>query len=83
MRADPKLLAELRQRVDEYMARLKVMGVQTLAYSAPCCGNQLETRAAPVGDKWDTLATCHHCGGLYMKITHHDHVETFIPEGLA
>lgn len=62
-------LARLKKDHDEYIARLKADGTQLLVYRVPCCNGELESRAAPTGAKWDTLATCPHCGTLYMKIT--------------
>ena len=62
-------LAELKNKVAEYNSRLKAKGVSFTEYTAPCCGATIETRQAPAGERWDTLSTCQHCGGLHMKIT--------------
>lgn len=61
----PKLLAEY----NAYMARWKGSKKPVLPYTAPCCGAQLETPVPrDVRETWDSLCTCAHCGGTYMKI---------------
>ena len=62
-------LTTLKQKHDDYNAKLKARGVKMLAYTVPCCNGQMEGRAAGAGEKWDSLATCPHCGELYMQIT--------------
>lgn len=64
-----KELAKLKAEYDDWTNKLKAKGIKFVPYKVPCCGGQLESRLASKGDVWDTLATCPHCGGLYMKIT--------------
>lgn len=73
-------LSELKRKSDEYNARLKAKGIAMLAYRSACCSKTLESRAAPVGQRWDTLATCPECGALYMKVTTESRVQALIPE---
>lgn len=70
----PHDLQDLRRRADDYIARVKAKGRTIVTFSTPC-GHQLETPAAPKGERWDTLATCHHCGATYIKITIGDRVD--------
>ncbi len=63
-----------------YIASLQVRGLQVLTFDAPCCGEPIETRAAPRGQQWDTLSMCHHCGALFMKITTSTKAVGLIPE---
>lgn len=69
-----------KQRHDEYIARLKAAGIATVSYLAPCCGVELETRAAESGEYWDTAVQCPDCDCLYWKITSPDGVKTSIEE---
>lgn len=59
----------LKQKHDEFIAKVKATGAKTLIYTAPCCGKSIEDRAAPKGDKWDTLSTCPYCNEIYMKVS--------------
>lgn len=59
----------LKQKHDEFIAKVKAAGKKTLIYTAPCCGKSIEDPAAPKGDWWDTLATCPHCNEIYMKVS--------------
>jgi Zn finger protein HypA/HybF involved in hydrogenase expression len=59
----------LLQRDTEYNARLKVQGMKMFSYKCPLCDGDLETRAAPKSQVWDTAAQCPHCEGVYVKIT--------------
>lgn len=74
-------LTELRRRHDEWLAKAAARGDKLLTYKVPCCGGGMQDRAAPEGEVWDTLATCPHCGGHYLKITHHTFIEALRPEG--
>jgi hypothetical protein len=76
-------LADLKRRGDAYNERLRAKGVTLLPYVVPCCGSTLESRAAEAGGRWDTLATCPECGGLYMKISTADKIEALVPESEA
>lgn len=73
---------DLKAQHDAYIAGVKARGEPTLTYQTPCCGNVMEDRAAPPGAVWDTLATCPHCGRLYMKITTAECITGSIPPGL-
>lgn len=75
-------LAKLRRDTDAHMQRLKVSGVRILKFAAPCCGESIETRAGQPGRTWDTLATCQHCGSLYLKFTTARRAWGAIPEGV-
>lgn len=56
-------------RYTEYNDRLKAQGVKMTKFSCPSCAREIETQAAPKGERWDTLANCPHCDAMYMKIT--------------
>lgn len=70
----------LKQRHEEYIARLKAKGRKTLTFVAPCCGETIEDIAAGEGETWDTLSTCPHCGALYMKVTTSAEIVGMIPD---
>lgn len=57
----------LLQKHAEFISRLRANGIRTLRYQTPCCGKEMEDRAASKGQVWDTLATCPHCKALYIK----------------
>lgn len=59
----------LKQKHEEYISSVKASGAKTLTYPAPCCGGQIEDRAANTGETWDSLRTCPHCGELFMKVS--------------
>lgn len=61
-------MATLKQKHDEFIARLKAQGTKILEFKCPACGKKIETQAAPKGDTWDSLSNCPHCEALYMKI---------------
>lgn len=78
---DPAYLADLRRRGAEYNDKLRAKGIKLVTYRLPCCLAQSESRVQPPGETqaWDTLATCEHCGALYLKITQGEKVSTMIP----
>jgi hypothetical protein len=78
-----KKLSELRKAHAIYIAKVKAAKKRVLAFTAPCCGGQIETPAAPPGARWDSLASCPHCGSLFMHITTHSRSLGLIPGGLG
>lgn len=76
-------LNDLKQRQDDYNARLRAKGVTMLAYKVPCCGATLESRAADAGARWSTLATCTECNGMYTKISTSEEIKALMPEALV
>ncbi len=74
--------ADLLTRHYEYIAKAAARGSKIVAFNCPCCTKQIETRAAPTREVWDTMSQCPHCGGLFFKITRGAKVETLIPEGM-
>lgn len=73
-------LTELKQRHAAWIARAKANGATILSYRVPCCDATMEDRAAGPGERWDILATCPHCGGLYLKISTADAITALLPE---
>lgn len=71
VQAEPE---DLKAKHEAYISSIKAKGEPTTVYQLPCCGNELEERAAPAGEKWDTLAICPHCGAVYMKMTTGSHI---------
>lgn len=69
----------LKQKHEEYIAKVKANGGKTLTFKAPCCGKEIEDRAGVEGETWDTLASCPHCGALYVKITTATEITGSIP----
>lgn len=59
----------LKERHEDYIARLRARGDEITNYECPDCGGVIDTMAAPEGESWDTLSTCPHCEGLHMKFT--------------
>lgn len=59
----------LKQKHEEFIARVKANGGKTVQYAAPCCGGMVEDRLAPEGETWDTLTTCPHCEKTFFKVT--------------
>ena len=62
---------ELMTRHQDFIARCKAKGLKFTSYRCPKkrCGFVIETRVAPKGEVWDTLATCPKCGDTHMKVT--------------
>ena len=52
-----------------YYDRLKAAGVPMHEFSCPHCKKQLLTQQNNTACNWDTLASCHHCKGVFWKIT--------------
>lgn len=73
----------LKQKHEEFIAKIKANGCKTLTFVAPCCGKAIEDRAGNDGETWDTLATCPHCGVLYMKVTTEHKIVGSIPAEAA
>jgi hypothetical protein len=61
----------LLQQHREFIQRVKDNGGKTLTYKTPCCDKELEDRAAPKGNEWDTMSVCPYCGTHYMKFISH------------
>lgn len=59
----------LNQEYLAYIAKVRARGDELVQYKCPDCKEQIETRAAPMGEQWDTLAACPHCNELHMKYT--------------
>ncbi|MBN8885936.1 MAG: hypothetical protein J0I77_09470 [Rudaea sp.] len=70
----------LLQKHEEFISRLRANGVRILRYQVPCCGKELEDRAANKGEVWDTLATCPHCKALYLKISKSSEIVAMLAE---
>jgi hypothetical protein len=69
-------LVKLRAAHAAYNERLKAKGVKLATYKVPCCGQQMEDRAPDTpGAQWDSLASCIHCGALFVKIATFDKIE--------
>lgn len=62
-------MSTLKQKHEAFITKIKADGGKTLEFKAPCCGAEIEDRAAPKGETWDTLTTCPHCGELFIKVT--------------
>ncbi len=77
--AKQRNLIGLRERHNDYIARVKALGKAIVTFKAPCCGKDIETPAAPSAERWTTLATCQHCGALYMKVTEGSTVTAALP----
>lgn len=57
----------LKQKHDEFIAKVKAKGGKTLVYRTPCCNNEVEDRVPPSGEMWDSMVTCPHCDAHYFK----------------
>ena len=73
----------LKQKHEEYIAKVKADGGKTLTFKAPCCGQEIEDLAGREGQTWDTLTSCPHCGAMFMKITTATEIVGSIPDTLA
>lgn len=71
----------LKQEYQAFIARVRQNGGWLLTFPCPRCGEKVETLAAPDGAVWDTLATCPHCEGTFIKIITATQVTTAIPDG--
>lgn len=60
---------------------LKAQGVKLVQFSCPTCAKSIDTRPAPKGERWDSLAICPHCEAMYMKITDGKKAFGVIPDG--
>jgi Zn finger protein HypA/HybF involved in hydrogenase expression len=62
-------MASLLKLYTDYNDRLKAQGIKLIEFACPCCAEKIETRPAPRGEEWDSLAQCPHCDAMYTKIT--------------
>ena len=58
----------LKQQHESYINRVKSNGVRTTTYTVPCCRQEVEDRAAPDGEVWDSMMICPHCNALLWKV---------------
>lgn len=59
----------LLERHTEYVDRAKLHGAPAGVLVTPCCIQRLECLVPrEVGQQWDSLMTCPHCGGMFMFI---------------
>ena len=73
----------LKQKHEEYIARVKANGGKTLTFTAPCCGKPVEDRTAGKDETWDTLATCPHCETVYWKVATENEITATITDKAA
>jgi len=75
---------EIRAEYDRYIERAREQGVRVISYTAPCCGQELDS-VAPRDPEvvWDSLHACPNCDRMGVKITRRDSVEIRFPEELA
>lgn len=78
-----KKLADLRRAHAAYIAKIKAAKKRVLVFVSPCCGNNIETPAAPAGARWDSLAICPHCGSLFALITTRARAQGLVPGGIG
>lgn len=71
----------LKQEYQAFIAKVRNDGGRLLNFPCPCCQEEIETLAAPDGDVWDTLATCPHCEGVFIKVATSTQVETTTLDG--
>lgn len=62
--------------------RLKANGYKLLAFQCPACKKEIQTQAAPEGEKWDSFAECPHCESFFAKITQGGNAWGVLVEGL-
>lgn len=77
-----KKLADLRRANAAFIAKIKAAKKRVVVFDSPCCGNSIETPAAPTGARWDSLSICPHCGSLFMKITTQSRAQGLVPGGV-
>lgn len=60
----------------EWLSKVEDAGFNMLAFTAPCCGNELKTIAPETkGVMWDSLVFCPHCNQPFYKYVYADRVE--------
>ena len=69
---------KLQQQHQTYIASVKADGGKILTFPAPCCGQDIETPAAPEGDTFNTLAVCINCGESYFRNVSNTSVEAHL-----
>lgn len=73
----------LKQRYSEYKDRLRASGVKLVSFDCPCCSEIIDTKPAPKGETWDTMATCPHCEGMYKLFTEGGHAYGLVPPAMS
>lgn len=68
---------------NNYISNIKDRGVKVISFKAPCCGQEIETRAAARDESWDTLAICPHCEKHFWKVTEGSKCTGTIPDFIA
>ncbi len=61
----------IKKANDQYAAWLAQATANKAAlhyYDCPHCGASTATLTPPVGDVWNSFATCPYCAGLYFKV---------------
>ncbi|HFU1359334.1 TPA: hypothetical protein ACGQTY_002517 [Citrobacter farmeri] len=71
----------LKQEYSAFIAKVRKDGGRLLNFPCPCCQEDIETLAAPGEAIWDTLATCPHCEGVFIKVVTATQVETTTLDG--
>lgn len=71
----------LKQEYQAFIAKVRKDGGRLLKFPCPCCQEDIETLAASDGAVWDTLATCPHCEGAFIKVVTATQVETTTLDG--
>ncbi len=59
----------LKNAHGEYINRLIRNGHAVTQYCCPTCDETIDTKEAPHGEEWDSVATCYECGELHIKYT--------------
>ena len=64
---------------EQFMKKARIAGNKILGYTTPCCGTILDTVVPKDSRVWDSLTSCPHCGGLFMKVCDTNSVTVSIP----
>lgn len=68
-------LKQLAKKYENYLQSWKNKGGKSASCDCPHCGKSVEhPLPGLVGDKWDTLTTCPHCGEISWKVATHNSV---------
>lgn len=63
-------------KYQEWLSNVEDAGFNMLAFTTPCCGNELKTIAPDSkGVMWDSFAVCPHCSEPFLKEVYVDRVE--------